>query len=159
MVDRWTPRHLAIVCAAAFCPWLAGQGPEPSSPSRTSSPPRIPASKSFSLRADKTRFRGLESIPVSGTHVLIRKFSMDTFAGDGSPEISVEAPECLFNLADKSASSQGSIKVVRADGSMSIEGVGFSWNQSAAHLVISNQVRAVLRKSAVQSQPARHPSP
>lgn len=79
--------------------------------------------------------------------VLLRNFRMETLSAREEPEMIITSPECRFKVATRSAASEGPIKLRRADGLFSIEGTGFDWNQQETRLAISNQVRAVIRRT------------
>lgn len=95
---------------------------------------------------NRTRFQGDASQFPDG-RTLLKRFRMETLSEREEPELRIEAPECFFDLASKSASSSGPLKLSRADGLFSLEGRGFLWNQKENRLVISNEVRAVIRRS------------
>jgi len=60
-------------------------------------------------------------------------------------EMIVESPACVFDFRTKTASSSGPMKAYRADGSFTLEGVGFQWCQTNSQLSVSNQVRTLVR--------------
>ncbi len=63
----------------------------------------------------------------------------------------IEAPECLFDAAKKVASSDGPIALKATDGSFSIKGLGFNWDQGSSKLSISNRVETTISRAALQS--------
>lgn len=67
----------------------------------------------------------------------------------------IEAPQCVFESNRKNASSSGPITLKASDGTFSIEGKGFAWNQSTGNLVISNAVRTVISPTALGSEGAK----
>jgi lipopolysaccharide export system protein LptA len=59
----------------------------------------------------------------------------------------MEAPQCVYDSAQRQASSPGQLQVQTGDGRLSVEGEGFLWTQSDSHLIISNQVRALIQRA------------
>ena len=72
-----------------------------------------------------------------------------SFNADDSAEMFIEAPRCLYEMKENSASSDSSLSVRTADGRFAIRGVGWHWEPSAANLSISNEVVALVQKSAL----------
>jgi lipopolysaccharide transport protein LptA len=72
-----------------------------------------------------------------------------SFNADDSPEMFIEAPRCFYQMRANNAYSDSSLSVRTADGRFSIQGVGWKWEPSAAELTISNQVVALVQKSAL----------
>ena len=68
---------------------------------------------------------------------------------DDTPEMFIEAPRCFYQMRANNAYSDSSLSVRTADGRFSIQGVGWRWEPSAAELTISNQVVALVQKSAL----------
>lgn len=61
----------------------------------------------------------------------------------------VEAPRCLVDMSRRIATSDGPL-VARQEGSLfSISGTGFEWRQKDSHLVISNDVRTLVRREGL----------
>ncbi|MSU33900.1 MAG: hypothetical protein EXS36_02095 [Pedosphaera sp.] len=87
-----------------------------------------------------------EATPQGGSLLLARNFRMETFREkDGSEELVAEAPECLFDMTTKLASSPGPIQVRHADGLFFLEGRGFRWDQESSRLIVSNHVHTVIQ--------------
>lgn len=91
-----------------------------------------------------TRFQG-DAAQLPDGRLQIRNFQMETLGEREEPEMRIEAADCIVEAVSRNANSAGPLKVSRADGLFSLEGVGFSWNQKDGRLVITNQVRAVVR--------------
>ena len=129
---------LAAVIAAGAAGWLIAQAPAVTTGGSTF----------FAREAgrNRTRFHGDVSQHPDG-RIRFTKFRMDTLTEREEPEMHIEAPECLYEIKSNSASSAGPLKVSRADGLFSIEGEGFHWDQKETRLVISNRVRAVIRRN------------
>jgi hypothetical protein len=109
----------------------------------------------------KARFTGASSTPKSPTLHLVRQFRVETFRGDGTPDLVGEAPECLLDLSTKDVSSAGQLAVRRSDGQFSVRGEGFSWNHESGRLELSNKVHVTFRADpfASASKPADPPRP
>ncbi len=60
-------------------------------------------------------------------------------------ETIVEAPTCNFDMSRKLAASPGIVRIMRADGQLTITGEGFLLQQGEGVFTISNRVHAVLR--------------
>lgn len=86
-----------------------------------------------------------EGRAVSLTLYDVKGFRCETFNPDGTPNLLLEAPTCLFNLNTTNASSSGSLTVTQSGDAFSLTGVGFNWNHSSQRLQISNDVHAVFR--------------
>jgi lipopolysaccharide export system protein LptA len=101
--------------------------------------------------------------------------SVQTFTTAGTPELILEAPQCLYNDASRCVNSPGPIHARTADGKFALDGVGFQWQQATnsslssekgrprldpgSHfsLFLSNQVRTIMQPPSAGStdQPAR----
>lgn len=102
----------------------------------------------------KAIFTGENAKQVTGSEVLITKFSMRTFRNGDTNQVEViaEAPECLLDRGSSVASSAGPIKAYTAGTNLYIEGVGFFCQQTNALLIISNKVETVIRKAFLKSR-------
>ncbi len=87
-------------------------------------------------------------IPITGLRV-------ETYDKDGKVELIVEAPECTFDRKNKSARSAGKMEARSADGSFSITGEGFEWNQASGKLVLSNRVHTTIDKQFLNQSPKK----
>ncbi len=67
-------------------------------------------------------------------------------AGPTNLPLVIQATRCLVDLRQNRVSSPEELRVTTPDGQLALEGVGFLWLQSTSELVVSNQVRARLRK-------------
>jgi hypothetical protein len=92
----------------------------------------------------KSRLSGAEAQPLPGGLLAIKQLQLETFELDGKPEIVVNAPECLYDQLNGTASSPGRLQVQTGDGKIRVEGEGFLWRQSDSFLTISNRVSTVL---------------
>jgi hypothetical protein len=92
----------------------------------------------------KSRLSGAEAQPLPGGLLAIKQLQLETFELNGKPEIIVNAPECLYDQLNGTASSPGRLQVQTGDGKIRVEGEGFLWRQSDSFLTISNRVSTVL---------------
>ena len=88
----------------------------------------------------KSILSGSEALPQPGGSLLIRKLKLRTFDINGRPEMTVTAPECLYDVSGGTASSAGPLELENGDGKFRISGEGFLWRQTNSLLTISNQV-------------------
>lgn len=95
----------------------------------------------------KSLLRGAEAEPQPQGRVLIRELQVETYALDGKIEMTVHAPECIYDSADQSASSTSHIEVRSGDGKMLVEGEGFLWHNADSTFTISNRVHTIIRQS------------
>ena len=72
-----------------------------------------------------------------------------TYRVTGEGEMTVEAPECIYNSGQRSISSSGPLHVQTADGKFSIEGEGFLWQQTNSTLLVSNRVHTIIHPELV----------
>src|SRR3954471_21874056 len=79
----------------------------------------------------KTLTTGEQALPQSDGTLLVKTFKTQTFreTGDTNAEIIVEAPNCVFNRNNRSASSSGPLQINSGDGKLHIEGEGFLLRQ------------------------------
>jgi hypothetical protein len=99
----------------------------------------------------KSRLSGTEAQPLTGGLLAIKQLKLEMFKPDGELEITVNAPECVYNQLDGTASSPGRLEVQTGDDKILVEGEGFLWRQNDSFLTISNQVRTVIKTVAKQS--------
>ena len=92
----------------------------------------------------KSRLSGTEAQPLPGGLLAIKQLKLEMFKPDGQPEIIVNAPRCVYNQLDGTASSPGLLEVQTGDGKVRVKGEGFLWRQSDSFLYISNQVHTVI---------------
>lgn len=96
----------------------------------------------------KSRLSGAEAQPLPGGLLAIKQLKLETFGPDGKSEIVVNAPECVYDQLNGTASSCGRLQVQYQEGKIRIEGKGFLWRQSDSFLTISNRVSTVLQFGA-----------
>lgn len=93
----------------------------------------------------KMRLSGAEALPLPGGLQDIRKLKIETFAVDGKAELIVHAPQCNYAIFDGLANSSGHMELLTGDGKFHVEGDGFLWRQNEQLLIISNNVRTVIK--------------
>lgn len=136
--DRLEISVCAVLVAAGI---MTGQ-----TPNNTSSAARRVSFYHKEGNRNVAHFTASEAIPQGGSLLLTRNFRMETFREkDGSEEVLAEAPECLFDMTTKLASSPGPIQMRHADGLFYLEGRGFRWDQENSRLIVSNQVHTVIQ--------------
>ena len=92
----------------------------------------------------KSRLSGADAQPLPGGLLVIKALKLETFNTNGSPQAVVEAPECVYDMRNGTASSPGHLQLRSADGKIRTEGDGFLWRQDASFLTISNHVHSVI---------------
>jgi lipopolysaccharide export system protein LptA len=99
----------------------------------------------------KSLFRGETAQSISNQELQVTGARLEIFTDDGKTNLIVVAPQCIYNTRIQSVASSGQLRVSTGEGQFSIEGEGFEWQQAGGHLVISNQVHAVLHKGLMDS--------
>ena len=98
----------------------------------------------------KTLLRGGEAaylqhpIPIQGV-------TIETYTESGLTNLIAVARACVADRTNRTASSSGPLDLRLADGRFSLTGVGFLWSQTNTTLVVSNQVRSILRGDLLQN--------
>ena len=77
-----------------------------------------------------------------------------TFRVTGEGEMTVEAPQCVYDPGQRSISSSGPLHMKTADGKFSIEGEGFLWQQTNSTLLVSNRVHTIIHPELLGPQTA-----
>jgi lipopolysaccharide export system protein LptA len=145
--------------------WLSLFGVTPltqAAPGQTSQPSLAGKVKNFKVSPEsypaphqqqmKSLLRGTEAEPQSNNRILVREATLETFRENGERELLIQAPECLYDPAQHSASSAGRLRVQTAEGKFSIEGQGFWWQQTNSSLSISNNVHTVIHPELLSGQ-------
>lgn len=99
-------------------------------------------------RQMKSLITGAEAQPQTGGLYLIKGLKIEMFGETGERQTIIQAPECVYDAAQRTANSPGRLQVQTADGRYYIEGEGFIWRQDAGSLTISNQVHTTIRELA-----------
>jgi hypothetical protein len=92
----------------------------------------------------KLRLTGAEMLPLPGSLFDVKGLVVNRFGTDGKLQAVMESPQCTYALVENEVSSAGPLDVHLGD-RVHVEGVGFLWRQNAQSLVISNQVRTVIK--------------
>jgi lipopolysaccharide transport protein LptA len=101
----------------------------------------------------KSLLEGSRGVPRANNRAfLISDAKVQSFRENGEGELIVEAPECLYNADERTVSSSGLLRLRSADGQFFLEGTGFLWRQTNSSLVVSNNVRTVVKASLVNRQ-------
>jgi len=96
----------------------------------------------------KSVLSGAEALPQPGGLLIVKQLKLETFGLDGKLEVTILAPECIYDTFKGLANSPGHLQVRTGDGKFRIEGDGFLWRQSNSFLTISNNVRTVIEYGA-----------
>lgn len=96
----------------------------------------------------KLQVAGSEARFEADKQVRLTQMKLQTFREDGQRDIVIEAPECLYDQTRRVASSTGRLKVQTGDERFSVEGQGFLWRQEDSSLIISNDVRSLVQRTA-----------
>jgi lipopolysaccharide export system protein LptA len=108
----------------------------------------------------KSTLDGGKATPLAGV-------IMQSFSESNTLQLTIKAPECLYDSAGQTASSPGPLRVETPDGKFFIEGEGFLWQQTNSSLFISNRVHTLIKSEALQpdttaasaKKPASDPEP
>jgi len=93
----------------------------------------------------KSRLTGKKATPLGAERYLITQLRLELFEENGQRQLTIEAPECLYDFRARNASSAGPLKIVLGEGRLSVTGEGFLWQQAQSSLMISNRVYTRLR--------------
>lgn len=110
----------------------------------------------------KWRITGAKAQPQERSRMLLTGMQLQMFAKTGERRLAVEAPECLYDPAKRTASSAGPLKARVDEGAFVIEGQGFLWQQTGASnamLTLSNQIRSVVQRVTTNAAGATSASP
>jgi hypothetical protein len=95
-------------------------------------------------RQIKSIMSGAEALPQPGGLLIIKQLKLEIFNLDGKLEITILAPECIYDTLKGVANSPGHLQLRTGDGKILTEGDGFLWRQSEQLLTISNNVCSVI---------------
>jgi len=87
---------------------------------------------------------GVEGRPQPDKTFLLTGLKLRTFKINGDLEMTVDAPECIFNDKARSAQSAGKLTLESGDGKLRVEGIGFGCQLDNNLLIISNDVKAII---------------
>jgi len=72
-----------------------------------------------------------------------------SFKADDTEDMRIESPRCLYDMKSGLATSDAALSVRATSGGFEIGGTGWRWDASGADLTISNDVVALVQKSAL----------
>jgi len=97
----------------------------------------------------EVRMSGAAMSPLPGVALYdVKQLRIEKFNLDGRMEAVAEAPECVYAPLDGVASSPGHLDLLLSDGKIHLQGEGFLWQRNETSLIISNQVRTVIKMGA-----------
>lgn len=100
----------------------------------------------------KTFLEGAEAEPQPDGLILIRDAKLQTFHEDGTRDMTVITPSCIFDAKQQTVNSAGPIQVQMSDDKLFHEGKGFLWRQTNNwDLIISNRVHTIVRGTLTNS--------
>ena len=98
----------------------------------------------------KSLLEGATALPQPGGRTyLVTGAKLQTFRENGEGEIVVETPQCTYDVAQRSVSSPGLLNLRTADGTFSLEGQGFIFQQANSTLFVSNRVHTIIHPELV----------
>jgi lipopolysaccharide export system protein LptA len=96
---------------------------------------------------------GAEGRPQADKTVLLTGLKLKTFRVNGDLEMTVDAPECIFNKEAGTAQSAGKLILQSGDGKLRVEGMGFGSQLGQKILIISNDVKAIIVRTNANAAP------
>jgi lipopolysaccharide export system protein LptA len=106
----------------------------------------------------KSLLEGAKIEPLTNGQYLCTEAKLQTFRPDGTGEMVVEAPSCVFDSQLRSINSPGRLEVRTADGKFSIAGDGFSLQQTNSNLTISNHVHTIIEADLLGPRTSEAPA-
>jgi hypothetical protein len=103
----------------------------------------------------KSLLAGAEAQPQANGKFLIKELKLEMYRENGEREVVVEAPECVYDSAQRVARSAGRLQVQTGDGRFLIEGEGFLWQQTNSSLIISNRAHTIVRPGPRKAGPPK----
>ena len=101
----------------------------------------------------KSMLTGDRAIPQKNGILLVEGTRLETYVYEGKVrklDLIITAPTCLFSFRTRVVNSDGPMRVDRADGTASLSGRGFVWNQKKSSLIVKNRVNTVMNQAAKQ---------
>lgn len=99
----------------------------------------------------KSFLEGAQAEPQADGLIVIRDAKLQTFHEDGSREMTVTAPQCIFDSKQQTVQSAGPLQVQTSDDKLILNGEGFFWSETNSDLIVSNRVRTTVRGSLTNS--------
>ncbi|HEU6446983.1 MAG TPA: hypothetical protein VFV23_00925 [Verrucomicrobiae bacterium] len=97
------------------------------------------------------RISGAEAQPLNAGQLLVKKLKIEEFSENGKLSLVVEAPDCLYDRLNLTASSPNHIQLRSGDGKFRVDGDGFLFHQTNSFLTISNNVKTVIEDAPVET--------
>ena len=132
---------LAVLPFFAFCAFIQAQLTPGMKISNFSASDPFPAPNYKQMRYVVT---GVEGRPQADKTFLLTGLKLKTFRANGENEMTVDAPECIFNDPARTAQSSGKLTLQSGDGKLHVEGMGFACQLQQKTLIISNDVKAII---------------
>lgn len=88
---------------------------------------------------------GREAQPLASGQVQIQDLRLEYYSAEGATNYLITATDGLFDRATQTATSSGALKVQINGGQLELEGTGFSWEHTNSILVISNNIKTLIR--------------
>jgi len=101
----------------------------------------------------KSLLAGDRAIPQKNGILLVEGTRLETYVYEGKVrklDLIITAPMCLFSFRTRVVSSDGPMRVDRADGTASLSGWGFVWNQKQSSLIVKDRVNTVMNQAVKQ---------
>lgn len=89
--------------------------------------------------------QGSEAQPLSDGLILIHDAKLQTFQDNGDPDMTVTAPQCVFDTKEQTVNSAGPFQMQTSDDKLLQQGVGFLWQKTNSVLTISNRSHTTIR--------------
>ena len=99
----------------------------------------------------RTVLRGKDAHNVSRDIAEIIGPRLESLNESNQVTLVIEAPQCLYNNQTHIATSSDAISVQTSEGKFSIKGRGWTWLADESHLIISNEVTAVISKQVLET--------
>jgi lipopolysaccharide transport protein LptA len=99
----------------------------------------------------KSKLEGLRAQDRGDGKYLVTQAKLQTFREDGGVELAVETPQCSYDRATRVISSPGSLRAQTANGRFTIQGEGFSWDQTNSILTVSNNAQTIIQPAILTS--------
>jgi len=100
----------------------------------------------------RTLITGAEAEPHLSGIVYVKEMRIERYQEDGRTNLIATAPTCVVDANQRVVSSTGRLEVVTANGQLFLEGNrGFYCQLTNFNLIVSNQVRTVIRQDLLKS--------
>ena len=100
----------------------------------------------------KGQITGAEAQPQkNGLELLVQKARIEDYLEDGSTNLTATTRECFVDPKNRVAFSAGRLEVETSHGQLTIQGLGFFYQQTNFDLTISNQVETVIKRELLRT--------